>query len=181
MSTGRWLTGGGASVVLVLTGLWAAGPGRIDRHMWGEVRPVIEARLVADERGGGYGETVPALRARWFCAAEPRDLDERDGVVRAGVTTRCTEFGVRDGTLVECSGDEVPQVVRLKRDAAADGGFRVVSRQEAPDGEGYGAWVADHFGPLSEPGPADTVPSAGLEKAARAHFHLPASAPVGDC
>ncbi|MFF7238324.1 hypothetical protein [Streptomyces collinus] len=63
MSTSRWLTGGGASVVLVLTGLWAAGPGRIDRHLWGEVRPVIEARLVADERGSGYGETVPALRA----------------------------------------------------------------------------------------------------------------------
>ncbi|MFF5028065.1 hypothetical protein ACFY2J_28165 [Streptomyces collinus] len=181
MSTSRWLTGGGASVVLVLTGLWAAGPGRMDRHLWDEVRPVIEARLVADERGSGYGETVPALRARWFCGAEPRDLDERDGVVRAGVTTRCAEYGVRRGTLVECSGDEVPQVVRLERDAAAPGGFRVVSREEAPDGEGGGAWVASHFGPLSEPGPGDVVPSDVLEEAARAHFHLPADAPVADC
>ncbi|WP_317444013.1 hypothetical protein [Streptomyces collinus] len=179
MSTSRWLTGGGASVVLVLTGVWAAGPGRIDRHLWDEVRPVIEARLAADAGGGGYGETVPGLRTRWFCGAEPRDLDERDGVVRAGVTTRCTEYGVRDGALVECADEEVPQVVRLERDAA--GGFRVVSREEAPDGEGNGAWVASHFGPLSAPGPDDVVPAAGLARAARAHFHLPAGTPAGDC
>ncbi|MEU4033417.1 hypothetical protein [Streptomyces collinus] len=178
MSTSRWLTGGGASVVLVLTGIWAAGPGRIDRHLWDEVRPVIEARLAADARGGGYEET---LRTRWFCGAEPKDLDERGGVVRAGVTRLCTEYGVRDGALVECASEEVPQVVRLKRDAAAAGGFRVVSWEEAPDGEGGGAWVASHFGPLSEPGPADAVPAARLEKAARARFHLPAGAPVGDC
>ncbi|OIJ84905.1 hypothetical protein [Streptomyces colonosanans] len=179
MRVRRWWFGLGAVAVLVATGAWVVWPAGVDGYLWSEVRPVIEARLVADAKGSGYGETEPALRARWFCGAKARDLDEKDGVVRAGVTTLCVEYGVRNGALVECSGVDVPQVVRLKRDA--DGAYRVVSREEAPDGEGYGKWVEDHFSFFAEPGPADSVSSAGLEAAARDHFGLPADAPVGDC
>ncbi|WP_225824549.1 hypothetical protein [Streptomyces naphthomycinicus] len=181
MSAGRWGIGGGAVVTLVVIGTWVMGPGQVDTRLWGEVRPVIEARLVADSKGSGYGETQPDLRARWFCRAEARDLDERDGVVRAGVTTSCREYGVRAGALVECSGAEVPQVVRLRRDAHADGGYRVVAREEGPDGEGSGKWVEEHFSLFAEPGPDDWASSTDLEAAARAHFGLPADAPLGDC
>jgi len=182
MSVGRWGTGLAATLVLVAAGVWAAGPTGpvgVDAHLWAQVRPVIEARLVADSKGSGYGETVPALHARWFCEVRARDLAEHDGVVRAGVTTLCVEYGARAGRLEECSGEAGPQVLRLER--GEGGGYRVVSREEPPDGEGYGQWVRDHFGFLSEPGPADTVPTADLETVARTHFGLPASAPVGDC
>ena len=179
MSAGRWGTGLAATVVLVATGVWAAGPGGVDAHLWGRVRPVIEARLVTDSRGSGYGEAEPALHARWFCRADARDLDEHEGVVRAGVTTLCVEYGVRAGTLEECGGAAGPQVVRLERDAR--GAYRVVTREEPPDGQGYGRWVADHFGPPAEPDPDEPPPSAVLEAAARTHFGLPADAPVGDC
>ncbi|MFF7975312.1 hypothetical protein [Streptomyces sp. NPDC007905] len=181
MSVSRWGTGLGATAVLVATGAWVMWPTGVDEHLWGQVRPVIEARLVADSKGSGYGKTQPALRAHWFCRARARDLDEHDGVVRAGVTTLCVEYGVRAGTLRECGGAAVPQVVRLRRATDADGGFHVVSREEPPDGEGNERWVEDHFGFLTEPGPADSVPSTDLETAARAHFGLPADAPVGDC
>ncbi|MEU1401426.1 hypothetical protein ABZ471_03500 [Streptomyces sp. NPDC005728] len=181
MSVRRWGTGLGAAVVLVAAGAWAVWPAGVDEHLWSEVRPVVEARLVADSKGDGYGETQPALRAQWFCGAKARDLDEHDGVVRAGVTTLCVEYGVRKGVLVECSGAAGPQVVRLKRDTGAPGGYRVVSREEPPDGEGYGKWVEDHFSYFAEPGSADEMPSAGLEAAARDHFGLPADAPVKDC
>lgn len=179
MSVRRWGIGLGATAVLVAAGAWAVWPAGVDQHLWSEVRPVIEARLVADSKGGGYGETQPALRAQWFCGARARDLDEKDGVVRAGVTTLCMEYGVRKGALVDCAGDDVPQVVRLRRDA--HGGYRVVSREEAPDGEGNANWVADHFSFFAEPGPADSVPAGDLEAAARKHFGLPADAPVKDC
>lgn len=181
MSVRRWVTGLGAAAVLVAAGVWAVWPPGVDQHLWGEVRPVIEARLVADSKGDGYGETEPALRARWFCGAKARDLDEKDGVVRAGVTTLCEEYGERKGALVECSGGAGPQVLRLKRDPGAAGGYRVLSREEPPDGAGYGEWVEDHFSLFAEPGPADDVPSTGLEAAARKHFGLPADAPVEDC
>ncbi|MFF4039761.1 hypothetical protein [Streptomyces sp. NPDC001816] len=181
MSVRRWVTGLGATAVLLAAGVWAVWPPGVDQHLWGEVRPVIEARLVADSKGSGYGETQPGVRAQWFCRAEARDLDEHDGVVRAGVTTLCTEYGVRQGALVECSGADVPQVVRLKRDAGAHGGFRVTSREEGPDGAGSGKWVEDHFSFFHEPGPEGTGGSDGLEAAARKHFGLPANAPVKDC
>ncbi|MFJ9816780.1 hypothetical protein ACIRU3_16165 [Streptomyces sp. NPDC101151] len=181
MSVRRWLTGLGATAVLVATGAWAVWPVGVDEHLWSEVRPVIEARLVADSKGSGYGETEPALRARWFCRAQARDLDERDGVVRAGVTTLCMEYGVRAGALMECSGADVPQVVRLQRDAGAHGGYRVVSREKAPDGEGNATWVEGHFSFFADPGPEDTAASTGLEAAARDHFGLPAGAPVKNC
>ncbi|MEU5536779.1 hypothetical protein [Streptomyces sp. NPDC020362] len=181
MSKRRWGIGLGATLVLVVTGAWVAGPAGVDRQLWSEVRPVIEARLVADSKGSGYGETQPGLRARWFCRAEVRDLDEHDGLVRAGVTTSCGEYGVRQGALVECSGAEVPQVVRLRRDAGADGGYRVVSREEAPDGAGSERWVEDHFSFFAEPGPEDAGASTDPETAARRHFGLPADAPVKDC
>lgn len=174
-----WGTGVGAVGVLVATGAWAMGVQEIDARLWGEVRPVIETRLVADSRGHGYGETVPALRARWFCRAEALELGEDDGAVRAGVNTLCIEYGVRAGALVECGGSSYPQVVRLER--AADGGYRVVSREEPPDGAGYGEWTEDHFGFLAESGVGDTPSSTGLETAARSHFGLPADARVEAC
>ncbi|MEU2059605.1 hypothetical protein [Streptomyces sp. NPDC013455] len=179
MSAGRWGFGGGAVVVLLASGAWAMWPGHVDARLWEQVRPVIEDRLAADSRGSGYGETKPGLRAQWFCRARARALDERDGVVRAGVTTACREYGVRGGALVECSGADVPQVVRLRRDA--DGGYRVVAREQAPDGAGYERWVEDHFGLFAAPGPEDWVPSTELAAAARAHFGLPAAAPVTGC
>ncbi|ANP55779.1 hypothetical protein [Streptomyces griseochromogenes] len=97
------------------------------------------------------------------------------------MTTSCREYGERKGALVECSGDEVPQVVRLARDPGARDGYRVVSREEAPDGAGNAQWVEDHFSLFGEPGPADRAPSTELEADARRHFGLPADAPVRDC
>ncbi|MEU0008381.1 hypothetical protein ABZ079_30050 [Streptomyces sp. NPDC006314] len=179
MSGRRGATGVGAVVVLIATGAWAMRPENADRRLWGEVRPVIEARLAAESRGSGYGETVPALDARWFCRAEAFDLEERGDDVRARVNTLCVEYGVRDGSLVECSAGQGPQVVRLERDA--DGGYRVVSREEAPDGEGYARWTRAHFGYFAGYTLEKPMSSDSLERAARAHFGLPAHAPVRDC
>lgn len=179
MSARRWGTGVGAVVVLVATGAWVLRPVPVDARLWAEVRPVIEARLVAESRGSGLGESTPALRARWFCRAEALDLDERAGGVRAGVDTFCMEYGVRDGALVECSGAHVPQVVRLRRDT--DGGYRVVAREEAPDGAGNAEWQETHFSFFAESRLGDPESSESLETAARAHFRVPAGTPVEDC
>jgi hypothetical protein len=181
LSARGWATGAGAVVVLVATGTWVMWPADVDARLWDEVRPVIEARIEAESRGSGYGETVPALEAGWFCRAEALDLEERGDVVRAGVNTLCMEYGVRDGTLVECSGAQGPQVVRLRRDDAAAGGYRVVSREEAPDGEGNAQWTEAHFSVLAESALRNPMSSDALETAARTHFGLPADAPVGDC
>ncbi|WP_330289058.1 hypothetical protein [Streptomyces sp. NBC_00576] len=178
-SVGRWASGLGAVAVLMATGVWVLGSGTVDSRLWGEVRPVIEARLVADSRGSGYGETVPDLRARWFCRAEALDLGEDDGVVRAGVNTLCMEYGVRAGALVECGGARYPQVLRLAREA--DGDYRVVSREEPPDGAGYGEWTEDNFSFFAESDADDTMSSTALETAARSHFGLPAHARVAAC
>ncbi|KAB1147283.1 hypothetical protein F7R91_13330 [Streptomyces luteolifulvus] len=183
MSVRIWGPGVGAAMVLVVTGAWVmwpadAGARPVDARLWGAVRPVIEARLVAESRGSGYGEAVPEYEARWFCRAEALELQERGDRVQAGVNTLCMEYGVHDGTLMECSGARFPQVVVLKRDA--DGGYRVVSREEPPDGEGYGEWTRSHFGVLASAA-EDPVSSHALETAARAHFGLPADAAVGDC
>ncbi|NEC89030.1 hypothetical protein G3I71_25175 [Streptomyces sp. SID12501] len=177
---GRWASGLGAVTVLVATGAWVLWPAGVDARLWDEVRPVIETRLVADSRGSGYEETVPGSRVRWFCRAEPLDLGEDgDGVVRAGVNTLCMEYGVRAGALVECGGFRYPQVLRLER--AADGDYRVVSREEPPDGAGYAEWMEDHFSYFAESGTDDSMSSTALETAARAHFGLPADARVVAC
>ncbi|NNN33936.1 hypothetical protein HLK59_26940 [Streptomyces sp. S3(2020)] len=126
--------------------------------------------------GGGGG---PAGGARWFCRAEALELAERDGRVRAGVNTLCMEYGVRDRALVECSGGSYPQVVLLERRAGA--GYRVVSRQEPPDGAGYAQWTESHFGLFAERGAQDPMSSAGLEAAARTHFGLSKDAPISPC
>ena len=179
-----WGPGVGAVVVLVATGAWAhgtsgGGTAGVDTGLWAAVRPAIEARLVAQAQGDGPGESEPALRARWFCAARALDLRENDGRVRAGVDTLCVEYGVRDGALQECGGAHVPQVVRLERDDDT-GGYHVVAQEEPPDGAGYADWEKDHFGVLTEYR-LDAAEPAGLESAARAHFGLPADTPVGDC
>ena len=179
MPVRRWGAGLGGAAVLVVTGAWVLWPASVDDRLWGEVRPVIEARLAADARGDGYGETVPGLRARWFCRAEAVDLDERDGIVRAGVTTLCMEYGERGGALVECGGSQYPQVVRLKRES--DGGYRVVSREAPPDGEGYSQWEKAHFSSFTESGLDDPISDTPLKAAARTHFGLPADAGVTDC
>jgi hypothetical protein len=180
LSVRGWVTGVGAVLVLVGTGVWAMGrPAEVDGRLWGEVRPVIEARLAADSRGSGYGEAEPGLGARWFCQAEALELAERDGRVRAGVNTLCMEYGVRDRALVECSGGSYPQVVLLERRAGA--GYRVVSRQEPPDGAGYAQWTESHFGLFAERGAQDPMSSAGLEAAARTHFGLSKDAPISPC
>ncbi|MEW2259436.1 hypothetical protein [Streptomyces sp. NPDC047869] len=189
MTVGRWGTGLAATGVLVATGVWAMGPGTdgahgradVDAHLWSEVRPVIEARLVADSRGGGYGEAVPGLRARWFCRAQAQDLEEHGGQVRAGVSTLCLEYGVRAGALLECGGAQGPQVLRLRRDKGAAGGYRVVSAQRPPDGAGYGQWVDAHFAHQADADTGDSMPSGALRAAARDHFGLPADAPVRGC
>ncbi|MFF8478099.1 hypothetical protein [Streptomyces sp. NPDC015414] len=187
MTVGRWGTGLAATGVLVATGVWAMGPGAdgargragVDERLWSAVRPVIEARLVADSRGGGYGEAVPAFRARWFCRAQAQDLEERDGLVRAGVSTLCLEYGVRAGALLECGGAQGPQVLRLRRDTGATGGYRVVSAQRPPEGAGYAQWVDAHFD--RETAADDSPPTSTLEATARTHFGLPANAPVRPC
>src|SRR4051812_25142103 len=147
MSAGSWAVGGGAVAVLVATGVYAMWPAAdVDPRLWDQVRPVIEARLASDARGSGYGETVPALKARWFCRAEALGLQQHGSDVRADVNTLCVEYGVHDDTLVECSAGQVPQVVLLERDDAAAGGYRVVSRQQAPDGAGNARWTEANFG-----------------------------------
>ncbi|WP_406158439.1 hypothetical protein [Streptomyces canus] len=182
MSAGRWVVGGGAVAVLVVTGAFVMWPAAgVDTRLWGEVRPVIEARIASDARGSGYGETVPALRARWFCRAEALGLRRHGDDVRADVTTLCVEYGVHDDTLVECSAGQVPQVVRLERDHAAVGGYRVVSRQEAPDGAGNARWTRAHFGIVGASLARDSMSSGALEAEARTHFGLPAGAAVVDC
>ncbi|MEU6552991.1 hypothetical protein ABZ915_22295 [Streptomyces sp. NPDC046915] len=187
MSGRRWATGVGAVVVLAATGTWAMRPADVgtrpsaadvDTRLWSQVRPVIEARLVAEAHGSGYGEAVPALDARWFCRAEPIGLEEHGDAVRAGVDTLCVEYGMHGRTLVECSAGQVPQVVSLARDT--DGGYRVVSREEAPDGAGNGRWTRKHLGVFAS-SLVDSMPSDALEAAARTHFGLAADAPVGDC
>ncbi|WP_028810077.1 hypothetical protein [Streptomyces sp. 351MFTsu5.1] len=177
MSAGRWAAGGGAVVVLVATGAWARLPGGtgVDAGLWSRVRPAVEARLLEQPRGTGVGEPG----ARWFCRAEAVDLAERDGLVRAGVSTLCVEYGVRSGRLVECSGAEVPQVIRLRREA--DGDYGVVSQETAPDGEGNAQWITSRFGHVTAASLDDTVSSTALESAARTHFNLPTDTPVTPC
>ncbi|MFI7501466.1 hypothetical protein ACIBVL_23765 [Streptomyces sp. NPDC049687] len=178
-----WGPGVGAVVVLVATGAWArgsAGTG-VDAELWADVRPAIEARLVAQAEGDGYGESEPALGARWFCEAEALELREDDGRVRAGVDTFCVRYGVRDGVLQECGGAHHPQVVRLERDDENGGGYHVVSQEEPPDGAGYASWEEDHFGVFAENRLDGSADPAALESEARAHFGLPTGAPVGDC
>ncbi len=174
-----WGPGVGAVAVLVATGAWARWSSDTDPRLWNQVRPAIEARLVEQSRGAGYGESEAGLRARWFCRAEAVDLDERDGLVRAGVSTLCLEYGVRAGRLVECSGAEVPQVLRLRREA--DGDYVVVSQEAPPDGAGNAEWLTAHFGSITSVGLDTGVSSTPLESAARSHFGLPANSPVSEC
>ncbi|MER6556520.1 hypothetical protein ABT300_01965 [Streptomyces sp. NPDC001027] len=181
LSFRRGAVGVGAAAVLAATGTWVMWPAEVDEALWAEVRPVIEARVAADSRGSDDGEIAPAWKARWFCHAEALVLEEHAGEIRAGVNTLCVEYGVHDQSLVECAAGQYPQVVRLQRDAAADGGYRVVSREEPPDGEGYGRWTRAHFGVLVRSSLREPMPSAALESAARAHFGLPADASVGGC
>ncbi|OQR59070.1 hypothetical protein B6E66_37795 [Streptomyces maremycinicus] len=181
MSFRRGAVGVGAAAVLAATGTWVMWPAQVDGRLWSEVRPVIEARIAAESRGSGYGETVPALRSRWFCQAEALELEEHAGEVRAGVNTLCVEYGVLDGGLVQCGAGQYPQVVRLERDEAAAGGYRVVAREEPPDGEGYGRWTESHFGVFTRASLQDPMSSRTLEATARAHFGLPPDAAIGDC
>ncbi|MER5433148.1 hypothetical protein [Streptomyces sp. NPDC002588] len=174
-----WGPGVGAVVVLVATGAWARGSTGVDAGLWADVRPAIEARLVAQAQGDGYGESEPALRAKWFCEAEALDLQESDGLVRAGVDTLCMEYGVREGALVECSGADVPQVMRLERETGSR--YRVVAQEEAPDGAGSAEWAEDHFGSSTASRLGDAVDSSRLESRARTYFSLPAGSPVKDC
>ncbi|KKD07098.1 hypothetical protein TN53_15800 [Streptomyces sp. WM6386] len=180
MSVRGWATGVGAVLVLVGTGTWAmVRPADVDGRLWGQVRPVIEARLAADSKGSGYGETVPGFGARWFCRAEALELAEYEGQVRAGVNTLCMEYGVQDQALVGCAGGRYPQVVRLER--VAGGGYRVVSRQEPPDGAGHAEWTETNFGVFAAYEAEDSMSSDGLEAEARTYFGLPPDAPVSDC
>ncbi|MER5787907.1 hypothetical protein [Streptomyces sp. NPDC001980] len=175
-----WGAGAGAVVVLVAAGVWARGSSAVDAGLWAEVRPAIEARLVTQSAGNGAGESEPALRSRWFCRAEALDLEESGGRVRAGINTLCEEYGERAGALVLCGGAQIPQVVRLERDPAS-GGFRVVSAEAPPDGEGYGEWEGDHFSHYAASRLDREMTSSGLRTAARAHFGLPSGAPVRYC
>ncbi|MGW1781594.1 hypothetical protein ACWCQQ_20965 [Streptomyces sp. NPDC002143] len=181
LSFRRGAVGVGAAAVLAATGTWVMWPGEVDARLWAEVRPVIEARIAAEAVGSGYGETLPALDARWFCHAEALELEEHEGQVRAGVNTLCVEYGVQEDSLVECSAGQYPQVVRLERDAAAEGGYRVVSREEPPDGAGYTRWTHAHFGVLVRSSLGHPMSSAEVETQARAHFGLAADASVGEC
>lgn len=180
LSARGWATGAGAVVVLVATGAWVMWPAHgVDTRLWGEVRPVIEARTAADAVGSGYGETVPEYRAHWFCRAEVLGLEARGDAVRADVNTLCVEYGTYQDSLVECSGGQVPQVVRLEREA--EGGYRVVSREEAPDGADNVRWTKAHFGAVGASLVEERMSSDVLEAEARTYFGLPADATVGDC
>ncbi|MFF7923720.1 hypothetical protein ACFZDP_21525 [Streptomyces mirabilis] len=118
--------------------------------------------------------------AKWFCRAEALDLRENEDRVWTGVDMLCMEYGVRDGALVACGGAHFPRVVRLERDI--DGGHRVVTQEEPPDGAGYAEWAENHFSFVSESRFDDYAGTpAALETAAGAHFGLPAGAPVEDC
>ncbi|MEU9452140.1 hypothetical protein [Streptomyces sp. NPDC048277] len=175
-----WGPGAGAVLVLVAAGMWARGSSAVDAGLWADVRPVIEARLVAQSAGNGLGETEPALRSRWFCRAEALDLEESGNRVRAGINTLCEEYGTRAGALMSCSGAQIPQVVRLERDTAS-GRYRIVSQEEAPDD---GAdWEDSHFSYYAESriNQGMETESAGLRTVALAHFGLPATAPVREC
>ncbi|MFD9396836.1 hypothetical protein ACFWBB_40710 [Streptomyces sp. NPDC060000] len=181
LSFRRGAVGVGAAAVLAATGTWVMWPAEIDGQLWGEVRPVIEARIAAESRGSGYGESAPALEARWFCHAEVLELEEHGDEVRAGVNTLCVEYGVRGDALVECGAGQYPQVVRLERDDSAAGGYRVVAREEPPDGDGYGRWTESHFGVLTRASLQDRMSSRSLEATARTHFGLPADADIAQC
>ncbi|WP_406008262.1 hypothetical protein OG440_20605 [Streptomyces sp. NBC_00637] len=181
LSFRRGAVGVGAAAVLAATGTWVMWPAAIDGRLWSEVRPVIEARIAAESRGGREGETVPALDTRWFCRAEALELEEHAGEVRAGVNTLCVEYGVQDDNLVECGAGQYPQVVRLERDETAAGGYRVVAREEPPDGAGYARWTESHFGVFTRSSLQDPMSSRTLEATARAHFGLPVDATVGEC
>jgi hypothetical protein len=176
-----WGPGAGAVVVLVAAGVWARGSSAVDAGVWADVRPAIEARLVAQSAGTGAGEGEPDLRSRWFCRAEALDLEESGNRVRAGINTLCEEYGVRAGTLVMCRGAQIPQVVRLERDTA-NGGYRVVSQEEEPDGDSRD-WEDNHFSHYAEAriDQGMETESAGLQTLARAHFGLSADAPLRDC
>ncbi|MFE2068471.1 hypothetical protein ACFXDH_39895 [Streptomyces sp. NPDC059467] len=173
-----WGPGAGAVVVLVAAGVWARGSSAVDAGLWADVRPAIEARLVTQSAGNGAGESEPSLRSRWFCRAEALDLTESGDLVRAGVDTLCLEYGVRGDALMECSGAQIPQVIRLERDRTS-GGYRVVSQEEEPDDDAE--WGEEHFSPYGESRLNQEMESAGLQAAARTHFGLPATAPVRNC
>ncbi|MFJ9708367.1 hypothetical protein [Streptomyces sp. NPDC101234] len=173
-----WGPGAGAVVVLVAAGVWARGSSAVDAGLWADVRPAIETRLVTQSAGNGAAESEPSLRSRWFCRAEALDLTESGDLVRAGVDTLCLEYGVRGDALMECSGAQIPQVIRLERDRT-NGGYRVVSQEEAPDDDAE--WDEDHFSPYAESRLNQEMESAGLQAAARTHFGLPATAPVRNC
>ncbi|MEU2771446.1 hypothetical protein ABZ646_00625, partial [Streptomyces sp. NPDC007162] len=148
MSVRIWGTGAGALVVLIAAGVWARGSSAVDTGLWTEVRPAIEARLVAQSAGTGTGESGTAARARWFCRAEALDLEASGDRVRAGIDSLCEEYGVREGALVLFGGAEIPQVMRLERDTV-HGGYRVVSTEEAPE-DADAAWYEEHFSPYAE-------------------------------
>ncbi|MFD8724131.1 hypothetical protein ACFV2H_40790 [Streptomyces sp. NPDC059629] len=175
-----WGPGAGAVVVLVAAGVWARGSSAVDAGLWADVRPAIEARLVAQSAGSGAGESEPDLGSRWFCRAEALDLEQSENRVRAGINTLCEEYGVRAGALVMCAGAQIPQVMRLERDPV-NGGYRVLSQEEEPD-DGSG-WEDSHFSHYAESriGQGMEAESAGLQTLARAHFGLPATAPVRNC
>ncbi|MFC4505867.1 MULTISPECIES: hypothetical protein [Streptomyces] len=177
-----WGPGVGAVVVLVATGAWARGStgAEVDSGLWAKVRPAVEARLVAQAKGDGYGESEPALKARWFCRADALELAESGDRVRAGVDTLCVEYGVREGALVMCGGAHFPQVVRLERDTES-GDYRVVTQEEPPDGAGYASWENDHFGVFARSRLDGDTDQSDLDTKARDHFGLPTDAPVGDC
>ncbi|MCQ9135624.1 hypothetical protein [Streptomyces hilarionis] len=181
LSFRRGAVGVGAAAVLAVTGTWVMWPADVDEELWAQVRPVIEARLVAESGRSGPADGALVRDVRWFCRARALELEERAGEVRAGVDALCVEYGVRDGSLVECAAGQYPQVVRLRRDHAADGGFVVVGRDEAPDGEEYARWTESHFGVFTRAALRDRMSPAGLETEARAHFGLAADAAVGEC
>ncbi|MFG2956101.1 hypothetical protein ACGF5O_20550 [Streptomyces sp. NPDC048291] len=174
-----WSTGAGAVAILVATGVWARGSSAVDAGLWAQVRPAIEARLVTQSAGTGAGESEPALRSRWFCRAEALDLEESGGRVRAGVNTLCEEYGERAGALVLCTGAEIPEVVRLERNPS-DGGYRVVSEEQAPDEDGA-EWEEHHFSHYATSHLDKGMTSTDLQTAARTHFGLPPGTPIRNC
>lgn len=117
---------------------------------------------------------------KWLCRAEALDLRENEDRVRTGADMLCMEYRVRDGVLVACGGAHFPRVVRLERDI--DGGHRFVAQEEPPDGAGYAAGEENHISFVPEVRLDDAAGTpAALETAARAHFGLPAGAPVENC